>query len=151
MYTFNEEMHLCCQLIRYLRACGSYHDLLDKRLLLTRKLLHQGFLVVQLQSSLLRVCSVCGNHIPVFFTFMTYHRVVTRVTRQVPHMELLTCPDHLTGLPLLHVLVGFVLSIWLKYMSSRIWFSVVMCAIMFAVTRYSLYSHLFGGAVLVIW
>ena len=151
MYTFNEEMHICCQLMRYLRACGSYHDLLDRRLLLTRKLLHQGFLVVQLQSSLLRVCSVCGNHIPVFFTFMTYHRVVTRVTRRVPHMELLTCPDHLTGLPLLHVLVGFVLSIWLKYMSSRIWFSVVMCATMFPVTRYSLYSHLFGGAVLVIW
>ena len=40
------------QLIRYSRACGSYHDFLDRGLLLTRKLLHQGFLVVKLKSSL---------------------------------------------------------------------------------------------------
>jgi hypothetical protein len=78
MYTFSKEMHICCQLIRYSRACGSYHALLDRRLPLTRKLLHQGFLVAQLKSSLLRVCSVCGNHIPFFFTFMTYHRVCNK-------------------------------------------------------------------------
>ena len=34
------------QLIRYSRACGSYHDFLDRGLLLTRKLLNQGFLWV---------------------------------------------------------------------------------------------------------
>jgi hypothetical protein len=33
------------QLIRYSRACGYYQDFLDKGLLLTRKLLNQGFLV----------------------------------------------------------------------------------------------------------
>ena len=32
------------QLIRYSRACGSYQDFLDRGLLLTRKLLNQGFL-----------------------------------------------------------------------------------------------------------
>ena len=32
------------QLIRYFRACGSNHDFLDRGLLLTRKLLNQGFL-----------------------------------------------------------------------------------------------------------
>ena len=40
------------QLIRYSRACGSYQDFLDKGLLLTRKLLNQGFLLVKLKSSL---------------------------------------------------------------------------------------------------
>jgi hypothetical protein len=40
------------QLIRYSRACGSYHTFLNRRLLLTRKLLNQGFLLVKLKSSL---------------------------------------------------------------------------------------------------
>jgi hypothetical protein len=40
------------QLIRYSRACGSYQDFLDRELLLTRKLLNQGFLLVKLKSSL---------------------------------------------------------------------------------------------------
>ena len=39
-------------LIRYSRAFGSYQDFLDKGLLLTMKLLNQGFLLVQLKSSL---------------------------------------------------------------------------------------------------
>ena len=38
--------------IRYSRACGSYQDFLDRGLLLTRKLLSQGFLLVKLKSSL---------------------------------------------------------------------------------------------------
>jgi hypothetical protein len=40
------------QLIRYSRACGSYQDFLDRGLLLTGKLLNQGFLLVKLKSSL---------------------------------------------------------------------------------------------------
>jgi hypothetical protein len=40
------------QLVRYSRACGSYQDFLDRGLLLTRKLLKQGFLLVMLKSSL---------------------------------------------------------------------------------------------------
>ena len=42
------------QLIRYYRACGSYHDYLDRGLLFTRKLriLNQGFLVVKLKSAI---------------------------------------------------------------------------------------------------
>jgi hypothetical protein len=39
------------QLIRYSKACGSYQDFLDRRLLLTRKLLNQGFLMAKLKSS----------------------------------------------------------------------------------------------------
>ena len=40
------------QLIRYSRACGSYQDFLDRGLLLTKKLLNQGFFLVKLKSSL---------------------------------------------------------------------------------------------------
>ena len=39
-------------LIRYSRACGSYQDFVDRGLLLTKKLLNQGFLLVKLKSSL---------------------------------------------------------------------------------------------------
>jgi len=38
------------QMIRYSRACGSYRDFIDRGLLLTRKLLNQGFLLVKLKS-----------------------------------------------------------------------------------------------------
>jgi hypothetical protein len=37
------------QMIRYSRACGSYQNFLDRGLLLTRKLLNQGFLSVKLK------------------------------------------------------------------------------------------------------
>ena len=40
------------QMIRYSRPCGSYQDFLERGLLLTRKLLNQGFLLVKLKSSL---------------------------------------------------------------------------------------------------
>ena len=40
------------QLIQYSRACGSYCDFLDIGLLITMKLLNQGFLVVKLRSLL---------------------------------------------------------------------------------------------------
>jgi len=71
------------QLIRYSRACGSYQDFRDRGLLLTRKLLNQGILLVKLKSSLrklydrhydlvdrygisvsqmTRICSTCRKH-----------------------------------------------------------------------------------------
>jgi len=37
------------QLIRYSRACGSYQDVLDRGLLLTRMLLYHGFLLVKMK------------------------------------------------------------------------------------------------------
>ena len=40
------------QMIRYSRACGFYQDFFDRGLLLTRKLLNQGFILVKLKSSL---------------------------------------------------------------------------------------------------
>ena len=38
------------QLTRYANSCSSYHDVLDRGLLLTMKLLIQGFLVIKLKS-----------------------------------------------------------------------------------------------------
>ena len=91
-----------CQLIQYSRACGSYHDFLDRGLQLTRKLMNQWFLVANYLyiiswSSLWMfycchhdlfnfteylchkwpwICSVCHNHNPVLsWLLMTYHRV----------------------------------------------------------------------------
>jgi hypothetical protein len=40
------------QMIRYSRACASYQDFPDRELLLTKKLLNQGFLLVKLKLSL---------------------------------------------------------------------------------------------------
>ena len=40
------------QLIRYSRACGSNHDSLDIKLLLTREVQNESFLLVKLKSSL---------------------------------------------------------------------------------------------------
>ena len=40
------------QLMRYSRAGGSYQDFLDRGLLLTRKLLNKGFLLIHLKLSL---------------------------------------------------------------------------------------------------
>ena len=40
------------QLIQYSIACGSYEDVLDKGLLLTMRLLYQGFILVKLKSLL---------------------------------------------------------------------------------------------------
>ena len=89
------------QMIRYSRACGSYQDFLDRGLLLTRKLLNQGFLLVKLKSSLRKcygrhhdlvdhygifvsqmttICSTC-KHFPVLSSFTTYYRVCNYLNR----------------------------------------------------------------------
>ena len=61
------------QLIRYSRACGSYQDFPDRGMLLTGKLLNQGFLLVKLRSSLRKVY---GRH----------HDLVDRYGKSVSQM-----------------------------------------------------------------
>ena len=82
--------------IYQLIACGSYQDFLGRRLLLTRKLLTQRFLLVKLKSWLRifyghhhylvdameylcykwpQICSTCRKHFPVLSSFTTYHWV----------------------------------------------------------------------------
>jgi len=96
------------QMIRYSRACGSYHDFLNSVLLLTHKLLNSGFLVVKLKSSRRyfychhhdcfiateymsykwpQICSTCRIHNPVLYSLLTHHRVynssnTTNATRE---------------------------------------------------------------------
>ena len=114
-------------MIRYSRSCGFYQDFLDRGLLLARKLLNQGFLLVVKGSSWLswihhfesftvatitwltameylchkwpRICSTCRKHFPVRSSFMTYHRVLTVLTRRVPlvEQELFTLSEHLSS------------------------------------------------------
>ena len=90
------------QFIRYSRACGSYKNSLDGGLLLTRKLLNQGFLLVKLRSSLRKfyghhhdLC-VTNDHEYVPFVGNTFQSFphswlitdfVTRLTRLVPLVE----------------------------------------------------------------
>jgi hypothetical protein len=81
------------QLIRYSRACGSYHDFLDRGLLLTRKLLNQRFLLDKLKVlcspprlgwPLWNICVTNDNgHVPLVvntsqaFPHSWHHRFVT--------------------------------------------------------------------------
>ena len=107
------------QMIRYSRACGSYQDFLDRGLLLTRKLLNQGLLLVKLKSSLRKLygrhhdlvdrygISVTNDHgyVPLVNTSQSFphSRLITgfvsRLTRRVPlvEQELLTLPEHLSS------------------------------------------------------
>jgi hypothetical protein len=101
------------QLIRNSRACGSYQDFLDKGLLLARKLLNQGFLVVKLKSLLRKYygrhhnlvnrygISVSQMTTGMFRSFPHSSLITgfaTRVTRRVPLVEheLLTLTEHLS-------------------------------------------------------
>jgi len=103
------------QLIRYSRVCGCYRNFLDRGLLLTRKLLNQGFLLVKLQSSLrkfygwqLRSICVTNDHgyVPfVVITIWTFPHswlitgFVSRETWRVPLVEhdLLTLKEHMSA------------------------------------------------------
>jgi hypothetical protein len=87
------------QLIRYSRACGSYHDFFDRGLLLTRKLLKQLFLLVKLviTSKVLRLSPWPGEALQ--------NKCVTRVTLRLLDQERLTLPVPPSASL---VLVGFV-------------------------------------------
>jgi hypothetical protein len=102
------------QLIRYFRACGSYQDFLDRGLLLTRKLLNQGFLLVKLKSSNFTVATMtwltvmeylCYKWPRICSTSRSFHHsriitgFVTRLTRRVTlvEQELLIPPEYLSS------------------------------------------------------
>ena len=90
------------QFIRYSWVCGSSQDFHDRWLLITRKLLTQGFLLVitlkdcwsspwrwltfteYVYNELPRMCSTCRKHFPVLSSFVNYSRFVNRVTEHVP-------------------------------------------------------------------
>ena len=101
-------------MMRYSRACGSYQDFLDRGLLLRRKLLNQGFLLVKLKSSLRKFSGrhhdlvdrygISVSQITTSRSFPHSRPItgfVTRLTRRVPlvEQELLTLPEHLSSPP----------------------------------------------------
>jgi hypothetical protein len=104
------------QLIRYSRVCGSYQDFLDRGLLLTRKLLNQGFLLVKLKTSLRKFygrhhelvnrygisVSLVVNTSRSFPPSWLITGFVTRLTRRVSllEQELFTLPELLSSPPL---------------------------------------------------
>ena len=113
------------RLIRYSRAFGSYQDFLNRELLLTRKLLNQGLLLVKLKSSLRKFydrhhdlvdrygISVTNDHgyvplvvstsrsfphswlIPLVYSNSSYRVCNTMV--QLVEQELFTLSDHLSS------------------------------------------------------
>ena len=94
--------------LRYSRACGSYQDFLDRGLVLTRKLLNQGFLLVKLNSSLRKFHGRHHGYVALVVNTsrsFPHSRLitgfVTRLTRRVPlvEQELLTLPVHLSSPP----------------------------------------------------
>jgi hypothetical protein len=94
--------------LRYSRACGSYQDFLDRGLVLTRKLLNQGFLLVKLKSSLRKFYGRHHGYVALVVNTsrsFPHSRLitgfVTRLTRRVPlvEQELLTLPVHLSSPP----------------------------------------------------
>jgi hypothetical protein len=112
------------QLIRYSRACVSYQNFLDRGLLLTRKLLNQGFLLVKLKSSLRKfygrhhdlfnryVISVTNDHgyVPLVVNTSRFFPhswlitgFITRLARRVPlvEQELFTLLEHLSSPPVI--------------------------------------------------
>ena len=110
------------QLVRYFSVRGSYHDVLDRELLLTETLLSQMWLVVKLKSSLgkftiatrswltvleylchkwPRICPVCCNYNTVLSSFVTCHQVCSMLS----HVEqtLLTRLEHMSSSPIFNV------------------------------------------------
>ena len=76
--------YFASQLIRYSRACGYYQDFLDRVLLMIRKLLNQGFLLVKLKLSL-RTFS-CRHHDLV----NCYRITMSQMTSDMFHFTVLT-------------------------------------------------------------
>ena len=74
------------QLIRYSRACISYHDFLERGLLLTRKILNQVFQMVKLKSPLRKFY---GRH----------HKLVDRYGITVSQMIIGSVPYVVTTTP----------------------------------------------------
>jgi hypothetical protein len=96
------------QLIRYSRACGSYQDFLDRWLLLSKKLLNQGFLLVKLKSYDHGYAPLVVSTSRSFPRSWLITGFVTRLTRRVSLVEQELSPFRSTWVHP-RFLVGFVL------------------------------------------
>ena len=120
------------QLIQYSIACGSYHGVRDRGLLLTKNLLNQGFLLVELKSPLLKVLrsppcpgeqllNICVtiDHVYVQFVVLKIRSFpnswlitgfATKVARWVTLVEqdIPTLSEHLSSTPVFRVIESLV-------------------------------------------
>jgi len=94
-------------------ACSFYQDFLDKGLLLTRKLLNKGSLLVKLKSSLRKLYGRHHDLVNYRYDLLVVNTsrsfphsrlitgIVTRLTRRVQlvEQELLNLPEHLSSPP----------------------------------------------------
>ena len=103
------------QLIRYSSACSSYQDFLDRGLMLTGKLLNQGFLLVKLKSSLR---TFYGRHHDMVDR---YGISVSQMTTDIFHFRVLSSfmTYHLSSLPFLVRLVLLDLSFYVHVFVDR--------------------------------
>jgi len=145
------------QLIRYSRACGSYHDFLDIWLLQTWNLLDQRFLVAKLSLSHRkfsvatvnwltvteylphkwpRIRSVCCNHYPVLSSFMTYYRLcnksnTTSVTSGVGSAYYSGAPHVFSGVYFAQSLVFCLMFYRSRFIRLFFFFSLLYCLFFF--------------------
>jgi hypothetical protein len=78
----------------YSRACGSFQDFLDRGLLLTRKLLNQGFLLIKLKFSLRKFYGRHHDLVDRYGICVTndhgYVPLVVNTSRSFPQSRLIT-------------------------------------------------------------
>ena len=148
------------QLIRYSRACDSYKDVLDRELLLTRKLLINGFLLdrwmhhidiltLAIMALLIateylclkwpRICSTCRTHFPSFPRSWLITGFVSIIRRRVAlvEQELLTLLEHLTS----HTV----------FCEVHIFPSLVLCAMFLLIVVCTFLPFLFTIVLTVLW
>ena len=141
-------------MIRYSRACGSYQDFLDRGLLLTRKLMNQGFLLIKLKSSLRKFCGRHHGYVALVVNTsrsFPHSRLitgfVTRLTRQMPlvKQELPTLPDHLSLPSVFSGVVLLDLQFYVYVLQIVVClFVLFLLAIVFSILRYTDSDYHFG-------
>jgi len=85
----------------------------------------------------LGICSTCRKHLPVLTSFMTYHRVCTRVARRVPLVEHMSSPLVLSGVRVTRSLV-----LWVMFCRSL--FDLFLLVIVLSVLRFTNFDYPFG-------
>jgi hypothetical protein len=105
---FQQHLHMeYISLSWYSRACGFYQDFLDRELLLIRKLLNQGFLLVKLKSSLRQLYDRHHDLVDRYGISVTndhgYVPLVVNTSRSFRHSWLIT---------------GFVATMWINTMGA---------------------------------
>jgi hypothetical protein len=139
-------------------VCSSYHDLIEDCLLLTRKLLDHGFLVVKLQPSLRmvhgrhhdlvteylchkwpRISSICRIHYPVLSSFMSYHGCHMWITNCLPFRSTWVNPRLIVGFVFIDSLVFCVIFCRSLFVLLSFFFVIVCSSLIYGFWLHLLY------------